>query len=156
MNPRPLATAAVLAALILSPAMAEQTSGRVGSGPPEDVFLEITKGEDGTPVITPADITLQHGGFYRLNIVCAHDPAADAGFHFEASDFVANTHIRVLSVGGTDIDFYMQGLTFRAIQCEDAGSARFSFHPMRKGVYPMIVRDQGDAVLEVSGQITVE
>lgn len=150
-----LAKAAILSACALGPALAQQTSGQVGSGPPEDVFLEITTGTDGTPVITPADITLQHGGFYRLNVVCAHDPATDAGFHFEASDFVANTHIRVMSVGGTDIDFYMQGLTFRAIQCEDPGSARFSFHPMRKGGYPMLVRDQGTGT-EASGTITVE
>lgn len=150
-----LATAAILSACALGPALAQQSSAQLRIGPPEDVFLEITTGADGIPVITPADITLQNGGFYRLNVVCAHDPETDAGFHFDATDFVANTHIRVMSVGGTDIDFYMQGLTFRAIQCEDPGSARFSFHPMRRGAFTMLVRDEGTGG-EISGTITVE
>ena len=46
-----------------------------------------------------------------------------------------------------DIEFYMQGLTFRAIECDDRGSARFSFHPMRKGVYPVIVTDKATSPL---------
>ncbi len=69
---------------------------------------------------------------------------------------MANSHLRILSVGEVDIEFYMQGLYFHAIQCDDAGSARFSFHPMRRGVYEIYVRDHSDPRQEAFGRIVVE
>ncbi|KIT14620.1 hypothetical protein [Jannaschia aquimarina] len=134
----------------------EQESGRVGSGAPEDFFMEITRGEDGTPVLSPDQFTLALGGYYRFNVVCPEDLTSETGYHFEATELLENAHIRVLSVGETDIEFYMQGLTFRAIECDAAGSARFSFHPMRPGVYPIEVRDQGVPPKEAFGRIVVE
>lgn len=133
-----------------------QVSGQVGSGAPEDIFMTIERGEDGAPTIDPAEFTLAHGGYYRFNVVCPEQLTSETGYHFEATKLLENSHIRVLSVGEADIEFYMQGLTFRAIECDDAGSARFSFHPMRTGVYPIEVRDQGVPPKSVSGRIVVE
>lgn len=133
-----------------------QVSGQVGSGAPEDIFMTIERGEDGAPTIEPAEFTLAHGGYYRFNVVCPEKLTSETGYHFEATRLLENSHIRVLSVGEADIEFYMQGLTFRAIECDDAGSARFSFHPMRTGVYPIEVRDQGVPPKSVSGRIVVE
>ncbi len=144
-------------ALGISPALAqEQEPGRVGSGAPEDVFMEITRGDDGAPVLEPEEFTLSHGGYYRFNVVCPEALTSETGFHFEATELLENSHIRVLSIGEADIEFYMQGLTFRAIECDDQGSARFSFHPMRTGVYPIHVRDQGVPPTEAFGRIIVE
>lgn len=152
-----LARAAALAALAISPAFAqEQESGRVGSGAPEDVFMEVRHGDDGAPVLEPEEFALALGGYYRFNVVCPEQLSSETGFHVEMTDLLENSHIRVLSVGESDIEFYMQGLTFRAIECDDAGSARFSFHPMRSGVYPISVRDQGVPPKEAFGRIVVE
>lgn len=151
------AALAAIAFIAVSPALAqEQESGRVGSGAPEDVFMEITRGEDDTPVLSPEEFTLAHGGYYRFNVVCPEALTSETGFHFEATELLENSHIRVLSVGEADIEFYMQGLTFRAIECDDQGSARFSFHPMRTGVYPIYVRDQSVPPKEAFGRIVVE
>ena len=38
-----------------------------------------------------------------------------------------------------NIELYLQGQTFRAIQCDEAGAARFSFYPMAKGDYEIEV-----------------
>ena len=146
------------AAVILAAPLAaqEQESGRVGSGAPEDVFLEITRGDGEGPVLSQEEFTLAHGGYYRFNVVCPEPLTSETGFHFEAPELMENAHIRVLSVGGVDIEFYAQGLSFRAIECDDAGSARFSFHPMRTGVYPIYVRDQAVPPNEAFGRIVVE
>lgn len=131
-----------------------QQSGVVGSPPPQDLFLEVSVGEGGEPVASETTYTLALGGYYRFNFACVGEMNDDTGFHFEAPELLANSHLRVLSVG--DIEFYMQGLTFRAIQCDEAGSARFSFHPMRRGNYPLYIRDHSDPPQEVRGEIVVE
>ncbi|ROU02545.1 hypothetical protein [Histidinibacterium lentulum] len=149
--------APALCALALSPALAQdQESGRVGSGAPEDFFMEITRGEDGAPVIEPEQFDLALGGYYRFNVVCPEELTSETGYHFEVTELLENSHIRLLSIGETDVEFYMQGLTFRAIQCDESGTARFSFHPMRPGVYPIYVRDQGVPPEEVYGRVVVE
>ncbi|ABV94367.1 hypothetical protein Dshi_2634 [Dinoroseobacter shibae DFL 12 = DSM 16493] len=146
-----------LACVTASGAFADaQESGRVGAGAPEDIFMEITRAEDGAVTIAPEEFTLAHGGYYRFNVVCPEALTSETGYHFEATELLENAHIRVLSVGEVDIEFYMQGLTFRAIECDDAGSARFSFHPMRKGVYPIHVRDQAVPPTEAFGRVVVE
>ena len=149
-------TAAAVLCLAASAATAQQESGRVGSGAPEDIFMEITHGEDGTPVLSPEEFTLANGGYYRFNVVCPEKLTSETGLHFEATKLLENAHIRVLSVGSVDIEFYTQGLSFRAIECDDAGSARFSFHPMRTGVYEIYVRDQAVPPKEAFGRVVVE
>lgn len=132
-----------------------QEPGLVGSPPPQDFFITVVTGENGEPVFDgDSEFTLALGGYYRLNFVCPDAEEDQSGFHFEANDLVANSHIRVYSVG--DIELYIQGQTFRAIECDEAGAARFSFHPMRRGVYDLYVRDHSDPPQEIFGRVIVE
>ncbi|QFU08549.1 hypothetical protein PARPLA_03145 [Rhodobacteraceae bacterium THAF1] len=150
-----LVTIALLSTLTAAHAQ-DQTPGRVGSGAPEDLFLEVTHGPDGAPMLSAEDFTLAQGGYYRFNFVCPEELTSETGFHFEATELVEDSHIRVLSVGEVDIEFYAQGLSFRAVECDDQGSARFSFHPMRTGVYAIDVRDQGIPPKTATARVTVE
>ena len=106
------------------------------------------------PVPDITEIVLNLGGYYRLNLVCPDAQNDDTGFHFEMPDLLANSHLRVVSV--QDIEIYMQGMSFRAIECDEAGAARFSFHPMRRGVYEIYIRDHLDPPQEAFVQVVVE
>ena len=150
-----LIPAALVAGLMtLSAAQAQQEPGVVGAPPPEDLFLEVTTGPNGEPILSADEFVLALGGYYRFNFVCPDATNDDAGFHFEATELLANSHLRVVSIG--DIELYMQGLYFHAIECDEAGAARFSFHPMRRGVYDIYVRDQSDPPQEAFGRFIVE
>ena len=130
--------------------------GIIASGPPVDIFLEITTSPDGGPVVSATEFRLETGGYYRLNVVCPDAMDDATGFHWESDGLVENSHIRVLSV--SDMELYLQGATFRAIQCDEAGAMRFSFHPMRSGTYDFLVRGgPADPPLDpVIGQFIVE
>jgi len=144
-------------ALAASPALAEQpVSGQVGKGKPNDIHLEMTRDADGSVAISKAEFRLAHGGYYRLNVVCPQAVTPETGFHFESPQLMENAHIRVLSVLESEMEFYAQGLSFRAIQCDGQGGARFSFHPMRKGEYLFLVRDHSDPPQEARGVFIVE
>ena len=149
-------TAAGVVALAVSTQAQDrvQEPGVVGSPPPQDIFLEITTGEGGAPILSQDEFTLATGGYYRFNVVCPDAVDDSTGFHFEAPDLIANSHLRVYSVG--DMELYIQGQTFRAIECDEAGAARFSFHPMRRGVYEIYVRDHSDPAQEAFGRVVVE
>jgi len=149
----PAVFAAGLLALTAS-TQAQQEPGVVGAPPPEDLFLEVTTGPNGEPILSETEFTMALGGYYRFNFACPDAADDTTGFHFEATDLIANSHLRVYSVG--DIELYMQGLTFRAIECDEAGAARFSFHPMRRGVYDLYVRDHSDPPQEAFGRFIVE
>ncbi len=140
--------------LLLSASAQDQESGVVGSPPPEDHFLHVTTGPNGEPVISANEFRFALGGYYRFNFVCPDAVDDASGFHFESEGLVMNSHIRVYSVG--DIELYLQGQTFRAIQCDEAGAARFSFHPMRRGVYEFLVRDHSDPPQAEYGKFIVE
>lgn len=145
------------AVVLAAPALAEpQVSGQLGSGKPEDITLEMTRGADGGVALSQTEFRLAHGGYYRLNVVCPEEVTSETGFHFESPELMENAHIRVLSVMDVDMEFYMQGLSFRAIQCDGKGGARFSFHPMRKGEYPFLARDHSEPPNETQGVFIVE
>ena len=146
--------AAALATLPFAVMAQEQESGMVGSGAPEDIFMEVTTGESGEPILSEDEFYVAWGGYYRFNFVCPDAKDDETGFHFEANDLLANSHLRVVSVG--DMEIYMQGLSFRAFECDEAASARFSFHPMRRGVYELYVRDHSEPPQEARGRIVVE
>ncbi|PZQ51554.1 MAG: hypothetical protein DI556_05205 [Rhodovulum sulfidophilum] len=137
-----------------SAARADETSGKIVLGPPTDVVIEVGTGPEGEPTLADTEIPLALGGYYRVNLVCPEAAAEAGGLHVEADELLANSHLRVLSVGG--MEFYVQGLTFRAIECDEAGTARFSFHPMRPGVYDLRVRDQSEPPREVVASVIVE
>ena len=139
----------------LTSAEAQQQPGVVGAPPPEDLFVTVITGENGQPVFDgESEFTLALGGYYRMNFVCPDATEDQAGFHFEVTDLLANSHLRVVSIG--DIEIYMQGLYFHAIECDEAGAAKFSFHPMRRGVYDIYVRDHSDPAQEIFGRVIVE
>lgn len=123
-------------------------------GAPVDIFLNVTTGATGQPTPDQTEIVLNLGAYYRLNLVCPDAQNDDTGFHFEMNDLLANSHLRVVSV--QDIEIYMQGMSFRAIECDEAGAARFSFHPMRRGVYEIYIRDHLDPPQEAFVQVVVE
>ncbi|MBM9596157.1 hypothetical protein [Roseitranquillus sediminis] len=161
MNRTAFAIAGAMTCLaVASAALAQQQSGAVGSGPPEDVSLEVTVGPEG-PSLSQSEFRLAHGGYYRFNLVCPTDVENEAGISFHAPELMENVHIRIVSVADPDsddeINFHMQGLNFRSIDCEGLGaSARFSFHPMRAGTYPFTVTDSAEPPNEASGEVIVE
>lgn len=130
-------------------------SGVIAVGAPQDVELEISTGPEGQPVAAgETEFALKVGGYYRLNFVCT-DAGDDAtGFRFEAPGLLSNAHLRVVSVG--DVEIHLQGLSFHALECDEPGRARFSFHPMRKGEYEFVVKNQAVPPEVVRGLFKVE
>jgi hypothetical protein len=141
-------------------ALAQQQSGMVGSGAPEDVVLEVTLAAEGL-TLSQDEFRLALGGYYRFNFVCPAGLENEAGISFRAPELLENAHLRILSVSNpednTEVNFHVQGLNFRQIDCEGVtGSARFSFHPMRAGTYPFVVALDADETQEATGQFVVE
>ncbi len=149
-----ISTAMVAGVLAMSASGKAQEAGVIAAGAPLDIFLEVTTGPNGEPVLSTDEFDLVTGGYYRFNFVCPDAQDDTTGFHFEATDLLANSHLRVVSVG--DMELYMQGLTFRAIECDEAGAARFSFYPIKRGVYDLYVRDHSDPPQEAWGRFVVE
>lgn len=150
---RKLLTAGVAAAAIAAVATPVPAQ-EIILGAPQDMFINVTTGTGGAPVVDVTEVVLALGGYYRFNLVCPDAQNDDTGFHFEMPELLANAHLRVISIG--DIEVYMQGMSFRAIECDEAGAARFSFHPMRRGVYEIYIRDHLDPPQEAFVQVVVE
>jgi hypothetical protein len=158
--------AAVASVAIVGAAVAQQETGRVGSGPPEDFTIAVSFGADGVMNVSTTEVRLAWGGYYRLNLNCPAAVVNEAGVTFQAPEFLQNMHIRIVSVsdlnGGfqdvNEINFHMQGLNLRQIDCEGLGlAARISFHPMRRGEYPFtIIDDTVTPNREVAGMFIVE
>jgi hypothetical protein len=124
--------------LALLPALAyAQVGGNLAAGPPVDIFVEISTGPNGEPVLSRKEFKLITGEYYRFNIHCPDVTDDLVGWRVEVTDLLSNSHLRVVSVG--DIEIHLQGLTFRAIECDEIGSARFSFVPIRPGTYDLYV-----------------
>ena len=145
--------------LVMLPASSPaQVGGNLAAGPPVDLFVEIRTGPDGAPVLSAPEHRLTTGEYYRLNLSCPDVTDDLAGWRIEVTDLLSNSHLRVVSVG--DIEIHLQGLTFRAIECDEIGSARFSFVPIRPGIYDLYVgnvplavgRPIGEAGAQASGR----
>jgi hypothetical protein len=152
---------------VVGGAVAQQQSGQLRTGPPEDVFLEVALAADGSLTLSQTEFHLAWGGYYRFNLEC---PAAgvenEAGISFWAEELWENSHIRIVSVSDPrsgfqevpEINFHLQGLQIRMIDCEGLGlAARFSFYPMRKGTYPFtVLNDTVEPQQEMTGAFIVE
>jgi len=152
-----IAAGAIAAAMLLANAAMAQdppVSGMIAIGPPTDLTLEVKTGEDGAPMLSADSYALVLGSYYRFNFVCPDAADDSTGFHLEVTNLMANSHLRVITIG--EMEVYMQGMAFRALECDGAGAAQFSFHPMRPGVYDLYVRDHSDPPKEAFGKITVE
>ncbi len=128
--------------------------GVIVMGAPQDVEISVSTGAEGEPVVSQTEIKLKQGGYYRVNFICVDAEDDAAGFRFEAPELLANSHLRVVSAG--DIEIHLQGLSFRALECDEQGRARFSFHPMRVGEYDFLVRNHEVPPGEVKGRFIVE
>lgn len=115
------------------------TLAQPSGGPPKDVFVEAQLSAEGI-ALSPATIQLDRGAYYRLNLVCLPSDQGDPNFTFETDPLVRNAHLRVLTVD--NIEVYVQGLSFRALQCEGEGAVKFSFYPLRAGTYEIHVSDE--------------
>lgn len=123
-----------------------------GVTPPEDIFIEAHRA-DGAIALSTQSVSLSRGGYYRLNFACLPE-GGEPEFSFDVARLVRDSHLRVLTVD--NIEVYLQGLSFRAIQCEGEGSVRFSFYPMRPGTYEIEVTDEEDEEVSASVVVTVE
>ncbi|NDW05976.1 hypothetical protein [Jiella pacifica] len=146
-------TVVALAASILAMAPAPLAAQPAGGTPPEDIAITVSRSADGIALSEDA-ITLAVGKYYRLGFACTSSDAGDPSFSFDTTPLLRDVHLRVLTVDA--IEVYLQGLSFRALQCEGAGSVRFSFYPMRAGNYAVPITDQTDDAVKTSLRVTVE
>ena len=128
------------------------TAQPAGVTPPEDVFIEVSRADGSISLSTDA-VSLARGAYYRLNFVCLPE-GGEPEFNFDVARLVRDSHLRVLTV--ENIEVYLQGLSFRAIQCEGPGSARFSFYPMRSGTYQIEITDEEDDSISASVTVSVD
>lgn len=148
-------TTAAAVALMMMPAFGHaQVGGNLAAYPPADIFLEITTGPNGEPVLSAQEFELTTGEYYRFNIDCPDVTDDLAGWRVEVTDLLSNSHLRLVSIG--DVEIHLQGLTFRAIECDEIGSARFSFVPIRPGTYDLYVGSVPAAVGRPVGEAGVQ
>ena len=84
------------------------------------------------------------GDYYRLNINCPDVTDDLTGWRLEVPELLRNSHLRLVNVG--DVEIHLQGLTFHAIECDEAASARSSFVPLRPSTYDLDVGNVPTAV----------
>ena len=158
---------AALALALAGGASAQQQSGTVASGPPEDIVLNITMAEDGKATLSESEFKLALGGYYRFNMVCpAEKLENEVAISFDAPKLWENSHLRIASVadtskgvtGGGEINFHIQGLQVRLLECEGLPqTARISFYPIKKGTYDFtMVNSAIKPEQELKGSIVVE
>ena len=87
---------------VMHGAYAQQQSGQVASGPPEDIALTVTLADDGTATLSESEFHLAWGGYYRFNLVCPPDGLEnETSIRFSAPDLWENSHLRIVSVSDT-------------------------------------------------------
>ena len=136
----------------LAVAATAQVGGNLTKYPPNELRLEITTGEWGEPVLTPERFDLVTGDYYRLTISSDGKGKSPQGGtqsrRFEAPEFLSNVHLRILTIDDTEV--HLQGMSFRAIELDEAGEASFTFVPIRVGEFPITV---GPDPLSVKRQV---
>jgi hypothetical protein len=147
---------AVTATLVVFPfwGAVEPTSAQVGGGnlaafPPVELKLAINTTASG-PVVSPVEFELMTGKYYRLTVTSQGDP----DWRLELPDLLQNSHLRVLTIAG--IEVHLQGMVFRAIEFDQAGTAAFSFVPIRPGTYRFTVGDNPIALGLPAGQAGIQ
>lgn len=118
-----------------------QVGGNLAKFPPVDLRIDITNGPEGKPVLTPAELKMTTGDYYRLTVSsdgAGKDQRGDPlARRVELNEFLANVHLRILTIHG--IEVHLQGMSFRAIELDEKGEASFTFVPIRPGDYPVYV-----------------
>ena len=132
-----IATLGLLLPLLPAGAFA-QVGGNLAAGPPLDIHLEITTGSDG-PELSSEAFELTTGEYYRLNITSDGVET----WRLEVDDLLSNSHLRLVTING--IEVHLQALAFRGIEFDVAGTAQFSFTPIRTGTFEFTVGDTPSA-----------
>ena len=154
---RTLVVASCGLALAFAASVAQaQVGGNLAAGPPLDIHLEIATSPDG-PLLSTTELDLVTGEYYRLNVTSdGVEP-----WRLEVDDLLRNSHLRLVTING--IEVHLQALAFRAIEFDVAGTAQFSFTPIRTGVFeftvgdvPSVRRQRVDGGRTVAGTFTVE
>ena len=146
--------AAIVLAVALAGTGAAQVGGNLARFPPEPIDLTITTAADGSPVLSRDVIQLLTGEYYRLNLHCPDVVDDLRGWRIEMPALLQNVHLRLVTVG--DIESHLQGLSFHAIECDEAGSAHVSFVPIRPGTYDLYVGNVPSAVGRPIGEAGVQ
>ncbi len=154
---------------VISGAVAQQQSGQLRAGPPEDIFMILAMDANDSLSINQTEFHLAWGGYYRFNMVCPEGgPGNEHSIQFTAPDLWENSHLRIASVSerSTDptfqaldeINFHVQGLQIRNMECEGLPlNVRFSFYPMKKGNYTFTVTNSSiNPAVEYTGTFIVE
>jgi hypothetical protein len=144
-----IACLAVQLAVLGAEPVRAQVGGNLAAFPPVDLRLAITTTASG-PVVSPPEFELVTGEYYRLIVTSQGDP----DWRLELPDLLQNSHLRVVTIGG--IEVHLQGLVFRAIEFDQAGTASFAFVPIRPGTYRFTVGDNPIALGLPAGQAGVQ
>ena len=129
-----LSAAAFALALAMSAApAAAQVGGNLAALPAVELRLEITTSADGAPVLSQKDFNLVTGDYYRMTL----KSDGVAVWRVEAPDLLQNSHLRIVTIAGIEVQ--LQSLTFRAIEFDAAGEAKFTFVPIKPGTYELYV-----------------
>tara|TARA_Y100001970_G_scaffold26241_1_gene31563 strand:- start:917 stop:1402 length:486 start_codon:yes stop_codon:yes gene_type:complete len=131
-----------------------ESAGNLAKYPPEERDITIITSKNGHPKITPAEITLLTGKYYRLNINCPDVRDDLTGWRIEMLELLQNSHLRLVTVG--DIEIHLQGLSFNAIECDEIGTAHVSFVPIKPGSYQFYVGNVPSAVGQPIGESGVQ
>ena len=131
-----------------------ESGGNLAKYPPEERDITITTLTNGHPKITPAEITLLTGKYYRLNINCPDVRDDLTGWRIEMLELLHNSHLRLVTVG--DIEIHLQGLSFNAIECDEIGSAYISLVPIKPGSYQLYVGNVPSAVGRPVGESGIQ
>ena len=111
--------------------------GNLAQYPPQKKDITISTSADGMPIVEPTEISLFTGNYYRLNINCPDVKDDLTGWRIEMPELLNNAHLRLVTVG--DIEIHLQGLSFNAIECDEAGTSHVSFVPIKPGTFPFYV-----------------
>ncbi len=122
-------------ALFLAASAPAQVGGNLAQFPPEDLQVEISTSPEGKPIVSKLRFELVTGEYYRLNVRCTDVEDDRTGWRVEMQDLLRSSHLRLVSVG--DIEIHMQSLSFHAIECDEVGTFRISFVPIRPGTYDL-------------------
>lgn len=147
---------AVLVIMFATRYVQAQVGGNLAAGPPVELVLNISTSSD-APIISVSQFELITGEYYRLNVTSD----GDESWRFEANELLQNSHLRIVTING--IEVHLQSLAFRAIEFDVAGTAQFSFAPIRPGTYiftvgdtPSTRRRRADGGRMVTGQFVVK
>ena len=143
----------IILSIYFFPLIAE-SGGNLAKYPPDEKDITITTTKDGYPKITPEEITLLTGKYYRLHIHCPDVRDDLTGWRVEMLELLRNSHLRLVTIG--DIEIHLQGLSFNAIECDETGSAYVSLVPIKPGSYQLYVGNVPSAVGRPIGESGIQ